>query len=291
MFFKKKVEENILKNIYKKDRLKRYVTFLIGLFLVSISFNIFLLPCNLIYGVSGCGVILNKLYGLDPSMIILISSVFLLILSFILLGKEKTTNSVIGSLLYPVIVKLTVPIVSYINLGTDDTLVLTIFGAVISGFGYGLIFKSGFTTGGTDILNQIFSKYFKVSIGNAMFFTDGLIILFGAFALGWDVLMYSVILLYIISIMTDKVILGISESKAFYIITEHETAVKKFITQYLSHGVTVLEARGGFTGNNKKVIMCIIPTKEYFIVKEGIHSIDENAFFVVTDAYEVYGGE
>ena len=291
MLFKKKFEENIIKKIYKKDRLKRYSTFLLGLFLVSVSFNLFLLPCNLIYGVSGVGVILNKLYQLDPSMIIFASSLILLVLSFFLLGKEKTMSSVIGSLLYPVIVKLTVPLVSYITLNIDDTLVLTIFGAVISGFGYGLIFKSGFTTGGTDILNQIFSKYFKISIGNAMFFTDGFIILFGAFALGWDVLMYSIILLYIISIMTDKVILGISESKAFYIITDHETAVKKFITQYLSHGVTVLEGRGGFTGNNKKVIMCIIPTKEYYVAKEGIHSIDENAFFVVTDAYEVYGGE
>ena len=258
MLFKKKFEENIIKKIYKKDRLKRYSTFLLGLFLVSVSFNLFLLPCNLIYGVSGVGVILNKLYQLDPSMIILASSLILLVLSFFLLGKEKTMSSVIGSLLYLVIVKLTVPLVSYITLNIDDTLVLTIFGAVISGFGYGLIFKSGFTTGGTDILNQIFAKYFKISIGNAMFFTDGFIILFGAFALGWDVLMYSIILLYIISIMTDKVILGISESKAFYIITDHETAVKKFITQYLSHGVTVLEGRGGFTGNNKKVIMYFI---------------------------------
>lgn len=291
MLFKEKIEENIIKKIYKKDRLKRYSTFLVGLFLVSVSFNLFLLPQNLIYGVSGFGVILNKLYQLDPSVVILVGSLILLVLSFILLGKEKTMNSVVGSLLYPIVVKLTVPLVSYITLNIDDTLVLTIFGAVISGFGYGLIFKSGFTTGGTDILNQIFAKYFKMSIGNAMFFTDGFIILFGAFALGWDVLMYSIILLYIISIMTDKVILGISESKAFYIITEHETAVKKFITQYLSHGVTVLEGRGGFTGNNKKVIMCIIPTKEYYIAKEGIHSIDENAFFVVTDAYEVYGGE
>ncbi|HIT11326.1 MAG TPA: YitT family protein [Candidatus Pelethosoma merdigallinarum] len=291
MLFKEKIEENIIKKIYKKDRLKRYSTFILGLFLVSVSFNLFLLPQNLIYGVSGFGVILNKLYQLDPSVVILVGSLILLVLSFILLGKEKTMNSVVGSLLYPIIVKLTVPLVNYITLNIDDTLVLTIFGAVISGFGYGLIFKSGFTTGGTDILNQIFAKYFKMSIGNAMFFTDGFIILFGAFALGWDVLMYSIILLYIISIMTDKVILGISESKAFYIITEHETAVKKFITQYLSHGVTVLEGRGGFTGNNKKVIMCIIPTKEYYIAKEGIHSIDENAFFVVTDAYEVYGGE
>jgi uncharacterized membrane-anchored protein YitT (DUF2179 family) len=103
--------------------------------------------------------------------------------------------------------------------------------------------------------------------------------------------MYSIVTIYIVSILTDKVILGISESKMFYIITEHETEVKKFILQHLSHGVTVLEASGGFTGNRKKVIMCIIPTKEYFLAKEGIHSIDADAFFVVSDAYEVYGGE
>ena len=89
--------------------------------------------------------------------------------------------------------------------------------------------------------------------------------------------------------MTDKVILGISQSKAFYIITEHETDVKKFITQNLSHGVTVLEARGGYTGNMEKVIMCIVPTKEYYLFKEGIRMIDEHAFFIVTDAYEVFG--
>ena len=83
----------------------------------------------------------------------------------------------------------------------------------------------------------------------------------------------------------------ISQSKAFYIITEHESEVKKFILQNLSHGVTVLDGRGGYTGNHQKVIMCIIPTKEYFVVKEGIYAIDKNAFFVVTDAYEVLGGE
>ena len=158
------------------------------------------------------------------------------------------------------------------------------------GFGLGLIFKAGYTTGGSDILNQIVSKYFKISIGNSMYFTDGLIILCGIFAFGWIKLMYSIISLYIVSIMTDKVILGTSESKAFYIITSHETAVKKYIMEYLNHGVTVLDAHGGFTGNNQKVIMCIIPTKEYFLVKEGLHEIDKEAFFVVTDAYEVSGG-
>lgn len=290
LFKKKNNDEIIMNNIYKKDRLIRYTEFLVGIFIVAVAFNVLVLPCSIVYGMGGVGVILNKLVGIDPSLVILIGDIFLLILSYILLGKEKTRGSVIGSLLYPVFVKLTEGYSSFIDLGNADMLVLVLFGAVITGFGLGLIFKSGFTTGGTDILNQIVSKYFKISLGNSMIFTDGLIVVLGLFVFGWEKLMYSMVSLYIISIMTDKVVLGISQSKAFYIITEHETSVKRFITEHLSHGVTVLHARGGYTGDNKKVIMCIIPTKEYFLLKEGIHEIDQNAFFVVTDAYEVSGG-
>ena len=259
--------------------------------MLSISFNTFLLPNDIVYGVSGLGVIFYRTLGIDPSLVILIGSIILLILSFALLGVDKTKNSIVGSIVYPIFVKLTANFTQYIDLGSTETIVVVLFGAVISGFGLGLIFKSGFTTGGTDILNQIVSKYFKISIGNSMLFTDGLIILSSLFVFGWQKFIYSMISMYIISVMTDKVILGISQSKAFYIITDHETSVKKFILNHLSHGVTVLEGRGGYTGNNQKVIMCIIPTKEYFVAKEGIHEIDPNAFFLVTDAYEVYGGE
>ena len=293
MFRRKKkiISENIMKNIYKKDRLLRYAEFLLGLLLVSVAFNVFILPSDIVYGVSGLGVIAKKLWGMDPSIIIMVGSVILLLLSFLLLGKEKTTSSIVGSLLYPVFVKLTETVPNYINIEGTEPFVIVLFGAAISGFGLGLIFKAGFTTGGTDILNQIVSKYAKISVGNSMFFTDGFIICLSIFVFGWTKFMYSILTLYIISIMTDKVILGISQSKAFYIITDYETEVKKFIMQHLSHGVTVLDGRGGYTGNHQKVIMCIIPTKEYFIFKEGIHEIDKNAFFVVTDAYEVSGGE
>lgn len=288
---KKMIPENIMKNIYKKDRLLRYAEFLLGLLIVSAAFNIFILPSDIVYGVSGLGVIAKRLWGIDPSLVIMVGSILLLILSYLLLGKEKTTSSVVGSLLYPVFVKLTETLPNYINIEGTEPFVIVLFGAAISGFGLGLIFKAGFTTGGTDILNQIVSKYAKISVGNAMFFTDGLIICLSIFVFGWTKFMYSILTLYIISILTDKVILGISQSKAFYIITTHETEVKNFIMQHLSHGVTVLDGRGGYTGNHQKVIMCIIPTKEYFIVKEGIHEIDKDAFFVVTDAYEVSGGE
>lgn len=291
LFRKKKIlDENILKTIYSNGRIKRYAIFILGVLIVAIAYNLFMIPSEVVYGVGGIGIILKKLFDIDPSITIMVGSILLLILSFILLGKEKTTNSIVGSLLYPVFVKLTENVGEFVNLGDADPLLIVLFGAVLSGFGLGIIFKTGFTTGGTDILNQIVAKYGKTSVGNAMFLTDGVIIVSGVFIFGWTKLMYSLISLYIISIMTDKVILGISESKAFYIITEHESEVKKFILQHLSHGVTVLDARGGFTGNRQKMIMCIIPTKEYFVAKEGIHAIDPNAFFVVTDAYEVSGG-
>ena len=282
--------EDIVNQIYNKDKFQRSLTFLIGIFIVSITFNIFMIPNDIVYGVGGIGVIFKKLFNITPSIVILISSILLLILSFVTLGFDKTKNSIIGSLLFPIFVELTEFIIPYINLGNTEPLLLTIFGAALSGFGYGLIFKSGYTTGGTDILNQIVAKYFKKSIGTSMFFTDGLIIGISLFFFGMQKFMYSVVNIVIISIMTDKVILGVSQSKTFFIITDSETAVKKFIMEYLDRGVTVIEARGGYTGNYQKMIMCTIPTKEYFVFKEGIESIDRNAFFMVTDAYEVSGG-
>lgn len=292
MFFKKKkvFDDNFIKNINKKGRIIRAAQFLTGVTIVALAFNLLVLPSKIVYGMNGVGVMLNSIYGIDPSLVILIGSSILLILSYFTLGKMKTINSILGTLSVPILIKLTENINHYVVINQDDALLIVLMGAVLTGFGLGLVFKSGFSTGGTDILNQIVSKYFKMSLGNAMFFTDGLIIVCGIFVFGWTNFMYSILSLYIISIMTDKVVLGISDSKAFYIITEHETDVKRFITQYLNHGVTVFDVRGGYTGNNKKMIMCIIPTKEYYLFKEGISNIDPKAFFVVTDSYEVSGG-
>ncbi len=292
MFFKKKkvFDDNFIKNINKKGRIIRAAQFLTGVTIVALAFNLLVLPSKIVYGMNGVGVMLNSIYGIDPSIVILIGSSILLILSYFTLGKMKTINSILGTLSVPILIKLTENINHYVVINQDDSLLIVLMGAALTGFGLGLVFKSGFSTGGTDILNQIVSKYFKMSLGNAMFFTDGLIIVCGIFVFGWTNFMYSILSLYIISIMTDKVVLGISNSKAFYIITEHETDVKRFITQYLNHGVTVFDVRGGYTGNNKKMIMCIIPTKEYYLFKEGISNIDPKAFFVVTDSYEVSGG-
>ena len=124
-----------------------------------------------------------------------------------------------------------------------------------------------------------------------MFLSDGLIVGSSIFIFGLTKFMYAVVVLYIISILTDKVLLGISSSKAFYIVTNRVNEVRNFVLVKLGHGITIFDAVGGFSKEDQKVLFCVIPTREYFKLKEGIHAIDKEAFFVVTDAYEVFGGE
>ena len=293
MFFKKKIDtSNIVENIYQKFRIRRYFQLVIGIFIMAVTFNLFLYPNDIVFGgVSGLSIIANRLFNIDASMFIYISSSLLLIVSYFALGKEKTLGSVVGSLLFPLFVQLTSSVGTYITIANSEVLLCAIFGGVLYGFGAGLVFKAGFTSGGTDIINQIISKYLHISMGNAMLMSDGLIVLLGAFVFGVNKLMYALIVIYIIGIMTDKVLLGISDSKAFYIITEKDDEVKDYILNYLGHGVTIFDTRGGFTKEKQKLLMCVVPTKEYFKLKEGIHEIDNKSFFVVTDAYEVSGGE
>lgn len=272
------------------NKLKSGIWFVVGITLMAIAFNIFLLPHNIVYGVSGLGVLAKELFDIQPSIIILIANVLFLILSFILLGTKSTKNTILGSLLYPMMIVLTENVPSLLDLGNLEPIVEIVCGAALTGVGLGLVFKAGYTTGGTDILNHIVSKYAKMNVGSAMFYTDGLIILLTLFVFNFSTFIYSIISLFILSMMTDKVVLGISQSKALYIITEHETMVKKYILNTLAHGVTILDGRGGYTGDYKKVIMCIVPTSHYYSLKENIQKIDPDAFFVTTDAYEVSGG-
>ena len=279
------------KVIKQKIKVKELIEFIIGCFLVALAFNLFMSPNNLVAGgVSGFSLILKHFFGLNPSTIISVANVFLIILSFLVLGKEKTKATILGSILFPVFVSLTEHLSTYISFKESEMILIAVFGGALQGLGAGLIFRAGYSTGGTDILNMIISKIFKISLGNSMFFTDGLIIVIGAFVFGFNHLMYSLIILYLISTITDKVVLGISDSKAFYIITSKEKEVKDFVINELKHGVTEFNGKGGYNSESQTVLMTVVPTREYYRLKEGIHNIDKNAFFVAMDSYEVKGG-
>ena len=272
-----------------KEEIKRYLTLIVGLFLYAFAYNLFLKTNNLVTGdVDGIATIFKS--TINPNLLIAILCILLLIISFPLLGVKTSMGSVIGTILFPIFVILTSNVADIIKIDSSDLLLIAIVAGVIRGIGYGLTFKIGFTTGGTDILNQIIAKYFKMSVGNAMIIVDGSIVVIGGFVYGWTNMLYALIVLYILSVITDKIMLGISKSKAFYIITSEEDKVKDYIMNTLNHGVTIFPVKGGYTKEREKMLMCVIPTREYYKLKEGISKIDGEAFFVITDAYEVRGG-
>lgn len=283
---------DVLKRVYEKDRIKRFLELCLGLLILSFAFNIFCRPNNLVPGgLSGISIITESLFGFNPSTFILISNIILIILSFFTLGKEKTIHTILGALLYPIFISLTSNITKYINVEHEALLLSTLFGGFLHGLGLGIVYKAGYTSGGTDILNQILSKYFKISTGTAIYFTDGIIIILSGLTFGINKLLYGLVLIYLTSYMADRVMIGISASKAFYIITERPEEIRKYIIEELHHSVTNFKAIGGFSNEKSTVLMTVLPTKEYYKFKQGILEIDKSAFFVVTDAYEVMGGE
>lgn len=286
----KEIRENkineIIKEVSRKNLYRRYFWLLVGCFIFAFGFNVFFLQYNLVCtGISGLSIILQEF--IEPSKLIFIINIGLLVLSYFLLGFEKTKNSIIGSLVLPIFISLTENLVPYFDLTGLELTVKAIIGAVIAGFGYGIIFKNGFTTGGTDIINQIVSKYTKMSIGSAMLLVDGLIVLSAKLVFGWETVLYGFIILYIMSTLTDKVILGISQSKAFYIVTNKEDEVRQFLLSINNAGVTVINTKGGYTNDKHLMLLAVVPSRNYFLVKEGLKTIDKDVFFLVCDAYEV----
>ena len=278
--------KKILNLVEKKDLLKRYIIFVIGLFIMAIAYHLFFLNTGLMLGGSGGIAILVK-DKLDPSLTILVISIIGLIIGAIFLGKDFAINSVAGALIYPLFVKLTSEIV--INIPSDDIMLVAICGAVLIGIGNGLTAKSGFSSGGIDAIIHVLYRKKHISHGTLYAIINGLIIISGGFILGYRVVLYAIVQLYIISLITDKVTLGISSNKTFFIVTNHEEEVKEYISDYLSKGVTVIEGHGGYSKENKEVLMAVIPTVEYFKTREGILEIDPNAFITICDSYQVYG--
>ncbi|MBR3898556.1 MAG: YitT family protein [Bacilli bacterium] len=291
MIIKKHKIDNakLLNEIKESKKIKRSLMFVFGVFLLAVSFNLFIKPNHLISGVSGISIITDKLFKIDSSLIILLGNSLLLIASFVFLGKEDTSRTVIGSLLYPVFIKLTEFIPKYIDLGTTEPIVLAICGALMSGIGTGLIFKNNFTSGGTDVLKQILTKYGKMPYSMSNIYSEGLIMFAGGIVFGWQSFIYSIIVLSISGIVSDRVILGISEYKTLQIVTTKDSEIKSFIIENLNHGLTVIEAKGAFTDTKKKVLLCAIPTRQYFIATEGIKKIDPDAFVIAIDTYEIQG--
>ena len=273
-------------------KFRSFLIIVFGTMICSIAFNVFFSPYHIVSGgLSGIAVLLNYLFNFNEALVIFILSVALFGLGFIFLTKEEMFKSFLGSLLFPLFIYLTNLLLVKINLQIDNRLLAALVGGVMFGFGLGIIYKEGYTTGGVDILTKIFNKYFHISFGILTFLIDLLITFLGCVVFGLETFIYSGITIYVYSVMIDKVILGLSGNKSFYIITDKPNKVKDFIINDLSHGVTTLKGKGAYTKEDHYILFVVIPTRDYYKLKDGLRKIDSNAFFVVSNSYEVGGGK
>ena len=284
--------DEIIKKIKRKSLLRRIVILILALFVLSLVYNLLLLPTGLVAGgVNGIAVITNYVYGIDSSIMILLISLACLLFSFMYLGKERTAGSILATFLYPLFVKITALITQNINLNYEDTFLIIIFAGVIGGLANGFIYKTGFSNGGLPIISQILDKHFKIPVTKSSMVINSIIIVIGSIFFGWSMMMYAIILVFINNLMIDKVLLGISKNKAFYIVTSKEKEIREYIVNKLHHTTTIFNVKGAFFEKQRKVLLLVIPTRDYYKVTEGIKLIDTGVFFVVEDAYEVKGGK
>ncbi len=266
--------------------IRDYLYVLIGSAIVAISFNMFLLPTKVASGgVSGISTITYNLFGWEPAFVQWAFNIPLFIAGVLLLGTHFGIKTAVGTIFFPFVVFLT----SNWEPWTQDPLLGALFGGIGVGLGLGIVFLGKASTGGTDLAAQIVNKYTGLSLGTCVAAIDGLIVLAACLVFDIEQGLYALIGLYVTSKTIDLVQVGINRSKTVMIITNHETEVRKAILEEVDRGVTRLSAHGGYTENERPVLMCVIDQTDFTKLKQVVQRIDDQAFVVVMDAAEVLG--
>ena len=267
--------------------MKKWIKFILGITIVAFSFNLFCVPDNLAStGIGGLSIVINNFIKIDTSLFVGVVNIFLIILSFIFLGKDDTYKTILGALIYPVMLKLTSYITGLIDLSSVDLLIKAIIGGIINGVGLGLVFKTGYTTGGTDIVESILGKYLKISMDKAIIMVDGAVVVLTGLVFGVEHLIYAFVILIFQSIYSNQFMLGIKEDKILYINSRKNKEIRKFLSETYNYGITILKGRGGYSNRSNDILVVSIKSKFYLEIKEVILLIDNKAFITVCDSYE-----
>ena len=275
--------------INTKEYIVKYALVVLGSALFAAAFRFFLYPNSIIVGgVSGIAMIINYLIGLPVGIMTIVLNIPLFIIAWKHFGGKFIISSLVGMLLSSLLVDL----LATLNYSpTGDMLLACIIGGAIKGFGLGIIYYAGATTGGTDIIAKFVRLRFPyINFGTIVLLTDAVIII--AFALIFDrveAAMYAVIAMFVVSKVIDLVLYGIDNSSVCYIISENSEQLIKDITDKLHRGVTILSGEGAYSHKDKQVLLCVIKRTQIADIRKIIKNIDENAFFIVSDAKNVFG--
>lgn len=279
-----------------KIKVNKYLKIFLGTLLVAFSVNMFFEPAHVVTGgVSGLAIIIKTLTkgmipfwqdGMPLWFTNLFINAFLFLGSYKILGKEFFRDTVIGTILYSVALYI-VPIV---DLTKSDYLLAAIFGGVFAGLGLGLIFSTGASTGGTDLLAAITHKFIKnYSVGQQIMVFDGLIVTGGALVYGINVTLYAIIAVFLTSKMMDAVLEGVKFAKMAFIISENYREIADEVLHEMNRGITSIPAKGMYSNGEKNMLVCAVDKKEITMLMDIVDKKDPHAFMIVTDAREVLG--
>lgn len=275
--------------IRNKDIMIDLFFIIIGSLISSVGVNMFLIHAKLLSGgVTGIALIFQYLFGFEAGYTVLLLNIPLFILSYKKLDKKFTLFSAVGTLTISIGLILTNPIARILNI--NDKLLYCLYGGVVMGIGFGLVFTHNGSTGGLDIISMLIKKkYSNFNIGKISFSVNLIIVTIGAVVFGIPTALYTLIAMYLSSIVLDNVVKGLNQKKLIFIVTEKEDEVTKLIMTKLKRGVTSLYGEGGYTKEKKRVLYCIIPLSQVPRLKEIIRSTDDKAFLTIADATEVQG--
>lgn len=268
-----------------------YLLITFGTALLALSIYLFLSP-NIIApgGVTGFAVVIKKLLGYKIFITNLVINIPLFLIGVFILGRDSGAKTAFGTLSLSFF--LLYFETSFPGLyATNDILLASIFGGVLSGVGIGLVFRAGGTTGGTDLLGAILNNYIPIiSIPKLMMIVDLLVVVTaGVVNKSVETSLYSIITLYLIVKVADFIIEGLDYSKMFYIVSSKPEEISQALIDSLGRGVTSLYGQGMYTRTDKDVLLCVVYRGQLVKAKKIIHDIDPKAFVMISTTHEVLG--
>lgn len=270
--------------------LRDYAFLTTGALLQAAAIRLFLVPAGLVNGgISGLSQIINHFTGVPIGMMILLGNLPLFLIGWRFLGGRRFALRTAYAV---VVISIFTDVLVYIlpNEGLTTDLVLnTLYGGLISGIGYGLVYRGQGTSGGSDILARILNNWKGISISQSYLLTDSLIMFMGGLVYSWENALYAIVMLYISGVAAEVALEGSNVVRTAIIITAQLEAVTQQILEHMERGVTVLSGKGAYTGSERPVLYCVITRSEVTQLKALVSEIDPHAFIVIGQAHEALG--
>ena len=272
-----------------KQMIFDFIIIFIGCIIASLGVNLFLVNAQLLSGgATGIALILQYLYNIPSGITMFLINIPLFFISYKMLNKKFTLYSAVGMVSLSISLIITKPLSNIVKV--DDLLLYCIYGGVLCGLGYGLVFLRNGSTGGTDIIAMVIrKKYSNFEIGKLSFAINCIIVFIGALIFGLPKALYTLISMFIQVTLIDKVINGFNSKKLLLILTEKEEDVIQYVIKDMNRGVTSLIAEGEYTHDLKKMLYIAVTSSQMVHLKNKILKVDPKAFITIVDVSEVNG--